>query len=196
MEEGITGWTTGLKEQRDKQKRWSHISSKQVIEIHLTEIRPKQKNSMAEVHFTGPFTALEVCFVVSYPLFLYFPVSLILSLSLCVHIEIFFWRQESEILVVCLSPPHHGAPETKQARRVQTHTHTHTHTHTFRHHRGKQPGSVLHWKPHFPSFRQTGRRLGVTLNPFPHVSFLTRAPLLLSLLPVCCSLYLMPHVWR
>lgn len=50
--------------------------------------------------------------------------------------------------------------------------------------------------PHFPSIRQTGRQLGVTLNPFPHVSPLTRAPLLLSLLSVCCSLYLMPHAWK
>lgn len=53
-------------------------------------------------------------------------VFLILSFSLCVCEETFILEtreREREILVVCLSPPHHGAPETKQARRVHIHTH-------------------------------------------------------------------------
>lgn len=137
----------------------------------------------------------RVCFVVTFPLFFSFSVSLILSLSLCVHIETSIletgeWERQRENLVVCLSPPHHGAPETKQARRV------HIHTHTFTRRWGEQLGSVLHWKPHFPSVRQTGRQLGVTLNPLPHVFLLTLALLFLSLLCVCSFLYLMARALK
>lgn len=70
-------------------------------------------------------------------------------------------------MVVCLSPPHHGAPETEERN-----TYTHARAHTL----FQPPRRRTAWlcvtpkNPTFPSIRQTGRQLGVTLNPFPHVS--------------------------
>jgi len=98
------------------------------------------------------------------------------------------WRQDRDILADCLSPLCRGALESKRATRVHTHTHTHTHTQTSTRHRGEHWPCVTLKTPLSPSMRQTGRQLGVTLNPFPHVSRLTRASLVLSLLS-CRSLY-------
>lgn len=81
--------------------------------------RESNRGTMGRCIGDGLFLLLpSLCFRVS------LPVSLILSLSLFVHIETSLLEETRErgreILVVCLSPPHHGAPETKE----RTHTHT------------------------------------------------------------------------
>ncbi len=141
-------------ERVEEEEEWrSHLSSKQVIEIHLTETRQKQKEGATEKQCSFALAWRRPVFVVC--LCLSLSQCVIFSFPLCVHIETSILEtgeRESErgILVVCLSPPHHGAHETKQAGRE------HIHTFSLRRHGGEQLGSVLHWKPHFP-FNQTDR---------------------------------------
>lgn len=181
-----------------KEREWRKRKNGEVIYPQSRWLRfTWQKQSKTERESSRGTVGLCIgmetaCFVVALPLFcisLSLSVSLILSLSLCVHIETSILETEerererfwsSAYLLLAMLP----LRPSKQGE--------YTYTHSFSRHRGEQLGSVLHWKPHFPSIRQTGRQLGVTLNPFPHVSLLTRTPLLLSLLSFCCSLYSTP----
>lgn len=179
-EDKMGGRITGGTREGDVRKRengGSHTSSKQVIEIHA-------------LHWHGE-NLFCCCLPSVSPLSQCFSSSLFLFVSVRRHL---YWKRERGrtrerfwlpayllLTMVPLRPSKQGG---------------YTYTHTCSCHRGEQLGSVLHWKPHFPSIRRTGRQLGVTPNPFPHVSFLTRASLLLSFLSVCCSLYLMPRTLK
>ena len=76
----------------------------------------------------------EARFVVPFPLFLSSSAPLILSRLLCARMETSILEavraregeKRERFLVVCLSLPRHGAPETVQARRAHTHIHTYT----------------------------------------------------------------------
>lgn len=111
--------------------------------------RESNRGTMGRCIGDGLFLLLpSLCFRVS------LPVSLILSLSLFVHIETSLLEETGEreregerfwlsaYLLLTMVP--------LRPRRE------HIHTHSFSCRRGEQLGSVLHWKPHFP-LNQTDR---------------------------------------